>query len=154
MTATTRGADGKLRCKWCAAAPEFLDYHDTEWGFAVSDDIKLFEKLYLQAFQSGLSWRTILAKRENFRSAFQNFDFNKIARFTQHDIDRLLNDRVLSAMAAKLKPLSTMHNVLRSLLTRKEHWLHFSGVTNRKPINSQNHRLNPHRQNQFYYQKT
>ena len=62
--------DGKPRCRWCSAAPEFLAYHDTEWGFPVADDVRLFEKLSLEGFQSGLSWRTILAKRENFRAAF------------------------------------------------------------------------------------
>jgi DNA-3-methyladenine glycosylase I len=86
------GPDGKPRCRWCAAAPEFLDYHDTEWGFPVDDDFRLFEKLSLEGFQSGLSWRTILAKRENFRSAFHDFDFNRIARFTARDVTRLLKD--------------------------------------------------------------
>lgn len=62
--------DGRPRCKWCSGAPEFLHYHDTEWGFPVKDDQRLFEKLCLETFQSGLSWRTILAKRDNFRSAF------------------------------------------------------------------------------------
>jgi DNA-3-methyladenine glycosylase I len=76
------GADGKPRCRWCGVAPEFLDYHDSEWGFPVDDDIKLFEKLCLEGFQSGLSWRTILAKRENFRAAFHHFDFDRLARFT------------------------------------------------------------------------
>lgn len=68
------------------AAPEFLAYHDTEWGFPVSDDRHLFEKLSLESFQSGLSWRTILVKRENFRSAFHDFDFCRVARFTQQDV--------------------------------------------------------------------
>lgn len=103
MTATTKGADGKLRCKWCDAAPEFLNYHDTEWGFSVCDDFQLFEKLCLEAFQSGLSWRTILAKRENFRNAFQNFDFNKIARFTQRDINRFLNDQGIVRHRGKIE---------------------------------------------------
>jgi len=84
--------DGKPRCRWCAAAPEFLHYHDSEWGFPVVDDIRLFEKICLEVFQSGLSWRTILAKRENFRRAFHGFDFNKIAKYTEHEIDRLLAD--------------------------------------------------------------
>ncbi len=92
MSKTVVGTDNKLRCAWCAAAPEFLSYHDTEWGYPVSDDSRLFEKLSLEGFQSGLSWRTILAKRENFRTAFHHFDFDKIARFTQRDVDRLLND--------------------------------------------------------------
>ena len=73
MSTTIVGPDGKSRCRWCGAAPEFLDYHDTEWGFPVSDDHRLFEKLSLESFQSGLSWRTILAKRENFRAAFHEF---------------------------------------------------------------------------------
>lgn len=92
MSTTIIGADGKLRCRWCAAAPEFLAYHDSEWGFPVSDDRRLFEKLSLEAFQSGLSWRTILAKREHFRAAFHDFDIDRIARFTEHDVLRLLQD--------------------------------------------------------------
>lgn len=86
------GPDGKPRCRWSAAAPEFLDYHDTEWGFPVVDDRRLFEKLCLEGFQSGLSWRTILAKRENFRRAFHDFDFERIARYTERDVERLLDD--------------------------------------------------------------
>lgn len=74
------------------AAPEFLAYHDSEWGFPVDDDRRLFEKLCLEGFQSGLSWRTILAKRENFRAAFHQFDFDRVASFTDADVDRLLQD--------------------------------------------------------------
>ncbi|KLN61613.1 3-methyladenine DNA glycosylase [Kiloniella spongiae] len=92
MSETTVGPDGKIRCRWSDAAPEFIDYHDNEWGFPVGDDHRLFEKLCLEGFQSGLSWRTILAKRENFRAAFHNFDFNKVALFTDEDRDRLLQD--------------------------------------------------------------
>lgn len=92
MRTTILGPDGRSRCRWCTAAPEFLGYHDTEWGFPVSDDRRLFEKLSLEGFQSGLSWRTILAKRENFRVAFHEFDFDRIARFNQRDVDRLLKD--------------------------------------------------------------
>ena len=92
MSKTLVGDDGKARCRWCAAAPEFLDYHDTEWGFPVADDQRLFEKLALEGFQSGLSWRTILAKRENFRTAFQGFDFERVARFGARDVKRLLAD--------------------------------------------------------------
>ena len=84
--------DGKQRCRWCGAAPEFLEYHDREWGFPVADDRRLFEKLCLEGFQSGLSWRTILAKRENFRAAFHDFDFQRVARFTEKDVARLLAD--------------------------------------------------------------
>jgi DNA-3-methyladenine glycosylase I len=92
MTQLIPGPDGRPRCRWSAAAPEFIAYHDTEWGFPVADDRRLFEKLCLESFQSGLSWRTILAKRENFRAAFAGFDFEKVARFTDADVERLLGD--------------------------------------------------------------
>jgi len=92
MSQTITGPDGKPRCQWCAAAPEFLHYHDTEWGFPVDDDFRLFEKLSLEGFQSGLSWRTILVKRENFRKAFHGFDYHKVARFAANDVERLLQD--------------------------------------------------------------
>ncbi len=96
MSATIPGPDGEPRCRWCAAAPEFLAYHDAEWGFPVDDDRRLFEKLSLEGFQSGLSWRTILAKRENSRAAFHGFDFNRIAAFTEADVERLLkNDGIV-----------------------------------------------------------
>jgi len=100
---TIVGPDGKSRCSWCGSAPEFLSYHDTEWGFPVSDDQRLFEKLSLESFQSGLSWRTILAKRENFRAAFHDFDFNRIARFNQRDITRLLKDEGIVRHRGKIE---------------------------------------------------
>lgn len=89
---TISGPDGRPRCRWCGAAPEFFAYHDSEWGFPVGDDIRLFEKLCLESFQSGLSWRTILAKRENFRAAFDGFDFHLVARYGEADLARLLAD--------------------------------------------------------------
>jgi DNA-3-methyladenine glycosylase I len=92
MSKTFTGPDGKVRCAWCAATPEYIAYHDTEWGFPVSEDRRLFEKLCLEGFQSGLSWRTILMKRENFRAAFHHFDIDKVARFTARDVTRLLKD--------------------------------------------------------------
>lgn len=92
MSGTVPGPDGRPRCRWCAAAPEFFAYHDREWGFPVVDDIRLFEKFCLESFQSGLSWRTILAKRENFRAAFADFDFRKMALFDDADVTRLLAD--------------------------------------------------------------
>lgn len=92
MSATVDGPDGRPRCRWSAAAPEFLDYHDREWGFPVYDDRRLFEKLCLEGFQSGLSWRTILAKRENFRAAFAGFDIDRVAAFGAADVARLLAD--------------------------------------------------------------
>lgn len=92
MSKTTIGTDGKCRCAWCDFAPEFNVYHDTEWGFPVTDDRRLFEKICLEGFQSGLSWRTILTKRENFRAAFEGFDFHKLATFDDKDVERLLQD--------------------------------------------------------------
>lgn len=103
MSQTIPGPDGKPRCRWCASAPEFLDYHDTEWGFPVDDDRRLFEKLCLEGFQSGLSWRTILAKRENFRAAFHGFDPGKVARFTEADIRRLLQDEGIVRHRGKIE---------------------------------------------------
>ena len=98
-----KAPDGQPRCGWCGAAPEFLDYHDSEWGYPVSDDRRLFEKLSLESFQSGLSWRTILAKRDNFREAFLNFDFDKVARFNQRDVERLLNNEGIVRHRGKIE---------------------------------------------------
>ncbi len=95
--------DGKARCSWCGTAPEFLDYHDHEWGFPVDDDQRLFEKICLEGFQSGLSWRTILAKRKNFRAAFHDFNFDKIARFTERDVKRLLKDEGIVRHRGKIE---------------------------------------------------
>jgi DNA-3-methyladenine glycosylase I len=100
---TTLMQDGKPRCSWCAATPEYLHYHDTEWGYPVVDDQRLFEKICLEGFQSGLSWRTILTKRENFRAAFHHFDFNRIARFTQRDVERLLKDEGIVRHRGKIE---------------------------------------------------
>jgi DNA-3-methyladenine glycosylase I len=92
MASLYTAPDGHCRCAWVAGVEAFLPYHDTEWGYPVSDDIRLFEKLCLESFQSGLSWRTILAKRENFRAAFDGFDFNKVAVYGDDDVARLLAD--------------------------------------------------------------
>jgi len=119
MSATITGPDGKPRCLWCDAAPEFLDYHDTEWGFPVSDDHRLFEKLCLEGFQSGLSWRTILAKRKNFRTAFHDFDFNRIARFTQCDVDRLLNDAGIVRHRGKIEAVINNARRAQELVKRE-----------------------------------
>jgi DNA-3-methyladenine glycosylase I len=86
------GEDGRLRCAWGLSAPEYVTYHDTEWGFPVTDDRRLFEKLCLEGFQSGLSWLTILRKRENFRAAFDGFDHETVARYGDADVARLLAD--------------------------------------------------------------
>lgn len=113
MSQTIAGPDGKPRCRWCAAAPEFFDYHDTEWGFPVDDDRRLFEKLCLEGFQSGLSWRTILAKRENFRAAFHGFDPGKITRFTETNIRRLLQDEGIVRHRGKIE--AVINNARRML---------------------------------------
>ncbi|WP_340647960.1 DNA-3-methyladenine glycosylase I [Pseudoxanthomonas winnipegensis] len=108
MSATVPGPDGRPRCGWCAAAPEFFHYHDTEWGFPVDDDRRLFEKLCLEGFQSGLSWRTILAKRENFRAAFLDFDYHRLAAFDAHDVARLLQDPGIVRHRGKIE--AAIHN--------------------------------------------
>ena len=119
MSTTIVGPDGKSRCRWCSAAPEFLSYHDTEWGFPISDDHRLFEKLSLEGFQSGLSWRTILAKRENFRLAFHHFDFNRIARFTQRDVDRLLRDEGIVRHRGKIEAVINNARRAQELVKRE-----------------------------------
>lgn len=103
MSELFAGPDGGARCRWCGAAPEFLHYHDFEWGFPVADDTRLFEKICLEGFQSGLSWRTILAKRENFRSAFHNFDIDRVASFTERDVERLLTDEGIVRHRGKIE---------------------------------------------------
>ena len=113
MSTTLPGPDGKLRCRWCASAPEFLHYHDEEWGFPEADDFRLFEKLCLEGFQSGLSWRTILAKRENFRTAFQGFDYHRVARFTEKDVARLLQDAGIVRHRGKIE--AAINNAQRAL---------------------------------------
>lgn len=112
MTKTISGPDGKPRCSWCGVEPE-LSYHDKEWGRPVGDDIKLFEMLTLESFQSGLSWRTILVKRDNFRQAFDNFDFKKIAKFGDRKIDRLLNDEGIVRHRGKIE--ATINNAGRAI---------------------------------------
>ncbi|WP_102794936.1 DNA-3-methyladenine glycosylase I [Bowmanella denitrificans] len=106
-------SDQQPRCNWCGGAPEFLPYHDKEWGFPVDDDIRLFEKLCLESFQSGLSWRTILNKRENFRAAFQGFDFHKVAQFNEQDIQRLLQDAGIIRHRGKIE--AVINNAKRAI---------------------------------------
>lgn len=119
MTETFIGPDGLARCEWCAATEQYLDYHDNEWGFPVSDDQRLFEKLSLEGFQSGLSWRTILAKRENFRAAFAGFDFDRVARFGQRDVERLLGDTGIVRHRGKIE--AVINNAQRAQeLVRRE----------------------------------
>ena len=119
MSAVFIGPDGRPRCSWCGAAPEFLAYHDTEWGFPVADDHRLFEKLCLESFQSGLSWRTILGKRENFRAAFHGFDFERIARFTERDVERLLGDAGIVRHRGKIEAVINNAQRARELVERE-----------------------------------
>lgn len=119
MSAPFMGPDGKPRCRWCGAAPEFLHYHDTEWGFPVADDRRLFEKLCLEGFQSGLSWRTILAKRENFRAAFYSFDFERVARFGARDVERLLKDAGIVRHRGKIEAVINNAKRMKDLVKRE-----------------------------------
>lgn len=106
-----KGPDGVARCAWCAATPEYVRYHDEEWGFPVHDDRRLFEKLSLEGFQSGLSWLTILRKRESFRAAFANFEAAKVARFTPKKVERLLQDEGIIRHRGKIE--ATINNARR-----------------------------------------
>jgi len=97
------GPDGLLRCPWSLSSPDYLSYHDDEWGRPVHDDTVIFERLCLEAFQSGLSWLTILRKRENFRRAFHGFDMAAVARFGPDDVSRLLADPGIVRNRAKIE---------------------------------------------------
>ena len=102
MSDSVLGPDGRRRCPWALAAPEYLTYHDTEWGRPVHGDAALFERLALEAFQSGLSWLTILRKRGAFRRAFDEFDPGRVAAFDDKDLTRLLNDAGIVRNRAKI----------------------------------------------------
>ncbi|MDZ5698929.1 DNA-3-methyladenine glycosylase I [Chelativorans sp. M5D2P16] len=112
------GTDGKKRCFWHANLPDYLAYHDEEWGRPVADDRRLFEKLCLEGFQSGLSWLTILRKRENFREAFAGFDFERVARFTEDDVERLLDNKGIIRHGGKIR--STINNARRAIALCEE----------------------------------
>lgn len=112
------GEDGQMRCWWPGNLPDYLAYHDHEWGRPVTDDIRLFEKICLEGFQSGLSWLTILRKRENFRAAFAGFDFEKVAQFTDADVERLVADAGIIRHRGKI--ISTINNAKRAVEMRDE----------------------------------
>jgi DNA-3-methyladenine glycosylase I len=107
------GSDGLARCWWGAGDPDYEVYHDSEWGFAQGDDVRLFEKVCLEGFQSGLSWLTILRKRENFRAAFCGFEPSIVACFTDADVERLLLDAGIVRHRGKIE--ATINNAVRSL---------------------------------------
>ncbi len=113
MTETLRTVDGVTRCWWSGDDPIYVEYHDHEWGQPVTDDTRLFEKICLEGFQSGLAWITILRKRENFRAAFANFDINSVAHFDDTDVERLLGDAGIVRHRGKIE--STINNALRAL---------------------------------------
>jgi DNA-3-methyladenine glycosylase I len=107
------GGDGVTRCWWCAGDALYESYHDREWGRPVADDRRLFEKVSLEAFQSGLSWLTILRKREGFRHAFRGFDFEAVAQFGPSDVERLMNDAAIVRNRAKIE--ATINNARRCI---------------------------------------
>lgn len=112
------GRGGK-RCWWCGDDSLYVAYHDEEWGVPVRDDVRLFEKLVLEGFQAGLSWITILRKRENFRTAFKGFDIERVARFTKRDVDRLLRDAGIVRHRGKIE--SAINNAKRARELIEEH---------------------------------
>ena len=111
-------ASNIARCAWCQSTPLYRHYHDTEWGFPVADERRLFEKICLEGFQAGLSWLTILNKRENFRSAFSNFEAEAVADFDEHDIKRLLGDAGIVRHRGKIA--SSINNAQRVIELRRE----------------------------------
>lgn len=113
MTSAVPGPDGFLRCPWAVSAPEFPAYHDTEWGFPVVDDRRLFEKVSLEGFQSGLSWRTILVKRPAFRAAFADFTMETVAAYDERDVQRLLADAGIVRHRGKIE--AVVNNAARAL---------------------------------------
>ncbi len=129
---------GAKRCWWCGEDDElYRNYHDTEWGFPVTDDIRLFEKICLEGFQAGLSWITILRKRENFRAAFAGFDFHKVAQFTEQDVDNLLLDAGIIRHRGKIE--ATINNAKRAVELQKEcgslaaYFWHFEPTADQHP---------------------
>jgi DNA-3-methyladenine glycosylase I len=127
--------DNLTRCPWPANDPLYIKYHDKEWGVPVHNDRKLFEFLLLEGFQAGLSWRTILYKRQNFRKAFHNFDFNKVAKYDKIKINSLMNDAGI--IRNKLKIKSSVKNAKAFIAVRKEFGTfdkYIWGFVNGKPI--------------------
>lgn len=108
-----RGTDSNIRCFWPGELEDYIAYHDSEWGLPVADDQKLFEKICLEGFQSGLSWLTILRKRENFRDAFDGFDFTRVAKFTPKRVEKLLDNAGIVRHRGKIE--STINNAKRAV---------------------------------------
>jgi len=108
--------DGRRRCSWCAATPGYVAYHDEEWGRPVTDDVRLFEKLCLEGFQAGLSWLTILNKREAFRRAFAGFEPARVARFGPRDVARLLGDQGIVRHRGKIEAAIQNARAMRAVV--------------------------------------
>ncbi len=128
--------EGTSRCSWCQATPAYRAYHDGEWGFPVADDRRLFEKVCLEGFQSGLSWLTILNKREAFRAGFANFEVEQMARFDDRDIERLVGDAGIVRHRGKI--VSAINNAARAIELKQEFgslaayfWRHEPGPASR-----------------------
>jgi DNA-3-methyladenine glycosylase I len=138
-TGLLEGADGVTRCFWPGTLPDYLHYHDHEWGRPVADDIRLFEKICLEGFQSGLSWLTILRKRESFREAFAGFDYERVAEFGEADIERLLGNAGIVRHRGKI--VSTINNARRARELAEEagslaawFWRHEPGADERPAV--------------------
>ena len=114
-----RGEDGRKRCPWCVSAPDYASYHDDEWGRPVTDDVRLLEKICLEGFQSGLSWLTILRKREGFREAFAGFAPAVVAGFGDGDVERLLGDAAIVRHRGKIE--ATIANARATLVAQERH---------------------------------
>jgi DNA-3-methyladenine glycosylase I len=120
MSGLGEGSDGRLRCSWGLSAPDYIAYHDDEWGRPVTDDRGIYEKLTLEAFQSGLSWLTILRKRDNFRSAFDGFDFERVAIYGDGDVERLMADAGIVRNRAKIDAAIANARAAQDLAARGE----------------------------------
>ena len=115
MNGVEKGPDGKPRCPWALSTPDYIDYHDSEWGRPLHGETELFERLTLEAFQSGLSWLTILRKRENFRQAFDGFDIDKVAAYGAKDTKRLMEDAGIVRNRKKIEAAITNAGAIRAL---------------------------------------
>lgn len=131
-----KGEDGHVRCFWPGELPDYIEYHDNEWGLPVADDHRLFEKICLEGFQSGLSWLTILRKRENFREAFSDFDFTRVAKYGDRDVEKLVKNAGIIRHRGKI--VSTINNAKRAVEMADEFgslgayfWQHEPGLDHR-----------------------
>jgi DNA-3-methyladenine glycosylase I len=125
MSPVVKGEDGRSRCPWCVSAPEYLRYHDEEWGHPVAEDDRVYEKLCLEGFQSGLSWLTILRKRDGFRAAFSSFDPAVVAQYGEREVEKLVSDASIVRNRAKI--LATIDNA-RAVVALREQGISLAGL--------------------------